>query len=100
MAGFQLDTQLPLRMRIADFSTHRDSGATVRLQPVDAAENRKTRSLRDRIADLLEIRAPVLELGAPEFCVFNDMYAFDMQLRVGQPPQSAPLSATRGNKEA
>jgi len=142
LAGFQLRAPLPLRMRIVDFSAHRDSGATVRLEPIDAAENRKIRGLRDRIADLLEIRAPgheqygfhvtlaylvnwmsaeqaqeylalqpdclrllqtnvpVLELGAPEFCVFNDMYAFDMQLRVGQPPQSAPLSATRGNKEA
>jgi hypothetical protein len=135
LANFQLDCALPFRMRIVDFSAHRDSGATVRLEPADAAENKKIRGLRDRIADLLEIRAPgheqygfhvtlaylvnwmneaqteeylsvqpdclkflqkttpVLELGAPEFCTFNDMNAFDMQFLVGQAPQRVPLSA-------
>lgn len=135
LANFQLDIALPFRMRIVEFSAHRDSGATVRLEPADASENRKIRGLRDRIADLLEIRAPgheqygfhvtlaylvnwmdeaqtqdylsiqpdclkflqktipVLELGAPEFCTFNDMNAFDMQFLVGQAPQRVPLSA-------
>jgi hypothetical protein len=46
------------------------------------------------------LQTNVLELGVPEFCVFNDMYAFDMQLRVGQPPQSVPLPAGGENEEA
>lgn len=135
LANFQLDCALPFRMRIVDFSAHRDSGATVRLEPADDSENRKIRGLRDRIADLLAIRAPgheqygfhvtlaylvtwmneaqtedylsvqpdclkflqktipVLELGAPEFCTFNDMNAFDMRFLIGQPPPRVPLSA-------
>jgi len=135
LANFQLDAPLPFRMRIVEFSARRDSGATVRLEPIDGAENRKLRCLRDRIADLLQIRAPgheqygfhvtlaylmnwmseeqteeylslqpdclrflqknvpVLELDAPEFCVFNDMYAFDMQLLVGQPSIALGIAA-------
>lgn len=33
---------------------------------------------------MLQQRVPVIELGAPEYCVFYDMLAFDTQFRVGQ----------------
>jgi hypothetical protein len=139
LAGFRLDTPLPLRMRIADFSVRQDSGATIRLSPFDADEERNIRRLRDRLSDLLQIRArdhvqygfhvtlaylvnwmsaaetidyaatqrdclaflqsrvPVLEFGAPEFCVFNDMLAFDTQFLIGQSQRIAPHAASRQN---
>lgn len=40
--------------------------------------------------NMLRKRVPVIELGAPEFCVFYDMFAFDTQFRVGQGRQRIP----------
>lgn len=132
LEGFALDTALPLRMRLHEFSVRRDPGATLRLLPADAAENRKLRRLRDRLAERLQLRAPdhdsygfhislaylvdwmtpqqesdyiavqsacfsmlqkrmpVIEIGAPAFCVFYDMFAFDTQVLVGQGRQRIP----------
>jgi hypothetical protein len=39
---------------------------------------------------MLQKRVPLIELGAPEFCVFYDMFAFDTQFRVGQGRQRIP----------
>ena len=33
---------------------------------------------------MLQKRMPVIEIGAPAFCVFYDMFAFDTQFQVGQ----------------
>ncbi|NKI73649.1 DUF1868 domain-containing protein [Dickeya sp. CFBP 2040] len=40
----------------------------------------------------LQQQVPVLELGVPEFCVFNDIFAFDTQLKVGQPASTVPTA--------
>ncbi|MEQ4509056.1 DUF1868 domain-containing protein [Dickeya zeae] len=135
LTGFELQATLPFKMRITDFNAHQDAGVTVRLTPVDDNEERKLRTLRDRLSEQLGIRAPdhdtygfhvtlgylvrwmtedeseaylkaqqaclhylqqqvpVLELGVPEFCVFNDMFAFDTQLNIGQPVTTVPLTA-------
>ncbi|ACS87212.1 DUF1868 domain-containing protein [Musicola paradisiaca] len=134
LAGFALESDVPFRLVIADFNAHRDAGATIRLTPADNQEERRLRTLRDRLADRLQIRmpdhdrygfhitlaylvqwmnrtesqayrqiqtdclrylqqqVPVLALGVPEFCTFNDMFAFDTWLKLGQPLQQVPLS--------
>ena len=58
LESFELDCTLPLRMRLDDFSLRRDPGATIRLVPLDAQENRKLRRLRDRLSAQLQLRAP------------------------------------------
>lgn len=40
--------------------------------------------------NMLQKRVPVMELGAPEFCVFYDMFAFDTLFRVGQGRRRIP----------
>ncbi|ULR31614.1 DUF1868 domain-containing protein [Dickeya fangzhongdai] len=134
LAGFDLQATPPFKLRITDFNARQDSGATLRLTPLDDNEERKLRTLRDRLSERLAIRAPdhdsygfhvtlaylvrwmteeesqaylqaqqaclrylqqqvpVLELSVPEFCVFNDMFAFDTQLKVGQPVTTVPLT--------
>lgn len=122
LQAFQLDCALPLRMRVnLDEPAASERPLTIRLLPVDAEEQRKLSRLRDRLADLLRIRAPghdtyrfhitlgyltrwltpaedadyrlalkawreglakqhpVIELGAPEYCLLTDMFAFKRQ---------------------
>ncbi|ACT08381.1 Domain of unknown function DUF1868 [Dickeya chrysanthemi Ech1591] len=135
LTEFSLQASLPFKMRITEFNAQRDSGATIRLTPLDDNEERKLRTLRDRLSERLAIRAPdhdtygfhvtlgyltrwmteeesqaylktqqaclrylqqqvpVLELGVPEFCAFNDMFAFDTQFNIGQPVATVPLTA-------
>jgi hypothetical protein len=135
LVGFDLQATLPFKLRITDFNARQDSGATLRLTPADDNEERKLRTLRDRLSERLAIRAPdhdtyrfhvtlgylvrwmteeeseaylkvqqaclrylqqqvpVLEVGVPEFCIFNDMFAFDTQFNVGQPVITVPLTA-------
>jgi hypothetical protein len=116
---FRLACPLPLRMRVN--LTEPDADARplrLRLLPIDDAENRKIRDLRDRLSTALGIRnqnhetyefhitlgylirwlsadeerafrttlrrwrenvaarCPVIDLGAPEYCTFEDMFAF------------------------
>ena len=49
----------PIRMRI-DLSepAERETPLTIRLLPIDDAENQRLRSLRNRLSDIFEIRAP------------------------------------------
>lgn len=117
-----LMTALPIRMRVDPTRIpDAEKPLKIRLLPLDAAEERKLRRLRDRLAEATGIRAPghenyrfhislaylldalnpgeaaeyraaqrewemqvakvspVIALGAPEFCVFKDMYAFERQ---------------------
>ncbi|PMS37216.1 hypothetical protein B0G57_117106 [Trinickia symbiotica] len=120
LESFDLGCALPLRLRVAERANQTHIGC-IKLVPVDAAEERKLRDLRTRLAECLSLRTAwhdhyefhitlsylirpmtpdvtracldlvsgcfagvgmlfdVIELGAPEFCVFNDMYAFDNQ---------------------
>jgi hypothetical protein len=127
LMNFDPACEMPLRMKVADGPAQPDIGS-MKLIPVDDAENRKLRGLRDRLSSCLSIRRPdhdqyvfhitlayhvkpmthaqahacqqfqaesfawlaqaasTIELGAPEFCVFNDMYAFDNQFYLGGSP--------------
>lgn len=113
---------VPTRMRV-DTSEPAigERPLVIRLLPLDETENRKVRALRDRLSQILGIRAPghdsyrfhislaylvqrltaeelsafrsayvryhadvarkcpVIEVGRPEFCVFDDMFAFHRQ---------------------
>jgi len=117
---FDLGFDPPIRM-VADENSPAPAMTGIPLRPVDAAENRRLRNLRDRLADALGIRRenhesyafhttfgyyikrfspeaeltyrrnyvkavqklrqlqPVIELGAPEFCLFDDMASFQTQ---------------------
>lgn len=58
LRGFDPGLTLPIRMRVDPVQTPLVGGALIfRLQPLDAGENAKLRALRDRLADLLKIRA-------------------------------------------
>jgi hypothetical protein len=125
LAGFTLDCELPLRMRVDTDFPGETSPITVPLQPLDAREAGKLRRIRDKLADILHIRTadhdsyryhvtiayqvawftadekreyaaafqswrsrlaracPVIELGAPEFCTFRDMFAFERKFLLG-----------------
>ena len=53
---FDLQTALPIRMRPLPLAQQTNL-ASILLEPFDAAENRKLRLLRDRLADTLHLRA-------------------------------------------
>lgn len=118
---FDLGCRLPFRMRPSKLELQTNP-YNVQLEPIDAAENRKLRGLRDRLAALLQFRdhehdtyrfhttlnyfssplndteqrqfsqlrtrmlttfiacSPVIELHAPEFAYFDDMFEFRTQL--------------------
>lgn len=120
--GFKRDCALPLRMRV-DLGELDENHVPLKLLllPVDDTENKKLRTLRNRLSATLGIRGPdhddyvfhitlgylirwltpeehltfrnemrrwremvaarcpVIELGAPEFCTFGDMFAFQRQ---------------------
>jgi len=119
LQNFKLNCALPLRMRVNLEPVPNDHHPLrIRLLPLDAAENKKLRDLRDRLSDTLGIRSekhddyefhitlgylirwlskeenetfrnelrrwremvatrcPVIALGPPEFCAFEDMFAF------------------------
>ncbi|KAH6608181.1 hypothetical protein Trco_004494 [Trichoderma cornu-damae] len=117
LSKFDLGLQTPLRIAVTGLVMSK-SGIRLDLAPVDAAEERRLRGLRDRLSELLQIRAPghdtyvfhlalayrfvplgprdeealsVLlqecrlaipndfQLGEPEFCHFDDMFAFRRQ---------------------
>lgn len=122
MKSFHTQCALPIRVSVNSGHTL-DYGraCTLRLTPADETENRKLRTLRDRLSDVYQFRlkdhatyafhmtlayqmaaftpqekmqyrsllehhipeiiatAPVLELGVPEFCTFEDMYRFDIR---------------------
>lgn len=48
------------------------------------AQEREYTAVQSGCFEMLRNRVPVIELGAPEFCVFYDMFAFDTQFRLGQ----------------
>ncbi|MBA8879313.1 DUF1868 domain-containing protein [Phyllobacterium myrsinacearum] len=119
---FKLDCELPFRMKIdpTQLTTFK-SAATLKLVPLDDAENAKIRTVRARLSKHLGISAPgqetygfhttlgyqirrfdteeakafeiewkrwvndiaqkspIIYLGAPEYCTFKDMYAFNRQ---------------------
>jgi hypothetical protein len=52
---FELGIELPIQM-VADESLATITGAHIPLRPIDAAENRRLRSLRDRLSDVTGIR--------------------------------------------
>ena len=56
--SFPLDCELPIRMRVDLAPIVRSSPITVDLKPSDDQELQKLRRLRDRLSDLLRIRAP------------------------------------------
>lgn len=59
LVGFELDCALPIRMRVNDAEpAAHPQPVLVDLLPVDAAEARKLRRLRDRLSDVLKIRQP------------------------------------------
>jgi hypothetical protein len=119
-ANFGIDR--PIHMRIDDREPKADERPlTIRLLPIDAAEDRRLRDLRNQLADILKIRvpthdaysfhitlgylirwlsvseqrdfrrslaiwreglirtAPIIEFGAPEYCILKDMFAFQRQ---------------------
>jgi hypothetical protein len=67
---FSLGTSLPIRMRVNDAQppVHPDP-LLIDLVPVDEAEERKLRKLRDRLADVLKIHTP-----------HHDTYSFHISL--------------------
>jgi len=118
---FDLGFDPPIRM-VADENERAPTMTSIPLRPVDTAENKRLRNLRDRLSVALGIRhtnhdnygfhttfgyyikrfspeaelayrsnltrtvqklrqlLPVIELGAPEYCLFDDMAAFQTQL--------------------
>lgn len=117
---FDLDMELPIRM-VADESLATKTSTQFLLRPIDDAENRRLRRLRDRLSEAtgvrhanhdsygfhvtfgyyikqfapvderryqalwtqsmqeLRRRVPVIELGAPEYCLFDTMDEFEVQ---------------------
>lgn len=53
-------------------------------------QQREYMAVQSDCFNMLRKRLPVIELGAPEFCVFYDMFAFDTRFRVGQGRQRIP----------
>ena len=53
-------------------------------------QQREYIAVQSECFSMLQKRVPLIELGAPEFCVFYDMFAFDTQFRVGQGRQRIP----------
>lgn len=128
LKAFDLDCELPFRMRV-DLAEPppAERPLTIRLVPLDGAEDAKLRRLRSRLSDVLGIRAPgqdayrfhvtlaylyrwltpeedrafravlagwrdrlakacpVIALGAPEYCLLEDMFAFKRQFYLGRP---------------
>ncbi|KAL6904474.1 RNA ligase/cyclic nucleotide phosphodiesterase [Trichoderma evansii] len=118
LSKFDLDVPVPLRLAITGLIMSR-SGIRLDLAPIDDEEEKSLRGLRDRLSNLLQIRARGheiyvfhlalaykvalmgredekdllnlfqelyvtiphdFELGAPEFCHFDDMFAFHRQM--------------------
>ena len=122
MAHFRLMCAMPLRVTLDTQRTVESKRAcSLRMAPVDEAENKKLRTLRDRLAEVYHFRvkdhasygfhitvsyqmkpftpeeqaiydnilrknitkisaaAPVLELGLPTYCTFEDMYRFEIR---------------------
>ena len=119
LQGLALDVTLPIRMRV-DLAAPIGDAWTLAMPraPFDDREQERLRRLRDRLAEVLGLRAPmhdayrfhttlgyvvhplsddertqfmsavrawreavakrvpIIELGAPEFCTFEDMFAF------------------------
>jgi hypothetical protein len=117
LSKFDLGIQTPLRLAVTGLVMS-PSGIRLDLAPIDAAEEKRLRGLRDRLSGLLQIRArghdtyvfhlalayrflPIgredeeallallqechmailhdFELDVPEFCHFDDMFAFHRQ---------------------
>lgn len=118
LSKFDLDVPIPLRLAVTGLVMSR-SGIRLDLAPVDDDEEKSLRGLRNRLSDLLQIRARGhdiyvfhlalaykialmgredeeallnslqewymtiphdFELGAPEFCHFDDMFSFHRQM--------------------
>jgi hypothetical protein len=118
---FPIDNEQPFKMAIAGFEPLTD-GIALKVVPIDPAEEKRMRRLRDRISETLHVAHPghesysfhvslsymlrflddhdhqmitnflqewratlpdTFELGVPEFCIFDDMFAFDKQFLLG-----------------
>lgn len=78
-----------LRDRLAEVLTlHQPNHQTYRfhttqtyaITPLTEAETARYRTVRRTSLEVLAAAMPVLELGAPAFCVFEDMFAFNPRL--------------------
>ena len=58
--------------------------------PMTPEQRREYIAVQSDCFNMLQKRVPVMELGAPEFCVFYDMFAFDTLFRVGQGRRRIP----------
>lgn len=120
-----IGTVAPLRLRIDETPmVQGELPMTIRLLPIDDAENKRLRDLRDRLSDIFGIRSPnhdryrfhvtlaylirhlaraeqkafeeayahhhadlakrfpVVEIGQPEYCLMDDMFAFHRQFYI------------------
>ena len=115
---FDLACDPPFRLRVAPPEADADPRVALKLEPIDAAEEKRLRDLRDRLAEALDLRqpdhdgyffhislhylvdwmteaelgdyrkaradsldrlrsaVPLVEMGPPKFCLFEDMFAF------------------------
>ncbi|WP_180897284.1 DUF1868 domain-containing protein [Martelella soudanensis] len=121
LAGFDPRIDPPLRITVAGWQPLNE-GIALSLEPATPTENARLRDLRDRLSDLLKIRAPqhdsyefhlsigylmrrpdaadkaqlmallaealermpkTFELGVPEYCRFENMFAFEKLFFLG-----------------
>ncbi|KAH0489691.1 hypothetical protein TgHK011_010109 [Trichoderma gracile] len=122
LSDFDLRIKPPLKMAVTGIIMSK-AGIRLDLRPIDAAEEKRLRGFRDRLSELLQIRAkghesyvfhlalayrvvPIskndgeelaallqecynkipheFELGIPEFCYFDDMFAFHRQFYLSE----------------
>ncbi|TFB02757.1 hypothetical protein CCMA1212_005522 [Trichoderma ghanense] len=107
LCKFDPDIQTPLRMAVAGIIMSK-AGIRLDLAPVDAAEEKRLREPRDRLSELLEIRAKgnesyvfhlalaysfgpgypdipqEFELGLPEIFYFDGMFALHRQFHLNE----------------
>lgn len=70
-----------LKLRQPGHETYRfHTTQTYAITPLTEAETARYRALRQASLKVLAAAMPVLELGAPAFCVFEDMFAFHPRL--------------------
>lgn len=88
LTRFDLACELPLRMSVAEPSLQVRAGV-IALVPVDDAENRKLRTLRDRLSEHLAIRHPI-----------HDAYVFHITLAYPLTSMTPTEAAAFVNRQA